>query len=403
MPLILFATSCSIEPLSLRNENVILANGLKALNIDYSSGNFYPQVRDITEMTFGSFLQMTAVKYGKGRVVGFTDSTVFSNFSAFIAGKPELFLGTIDWLNRKNHLHWLNRLFFILSLFSFGLALLQMKKGKIVSPHEADRNDRSGSNIGFIIILLVSGVFAWTMTLHGMTRFTRINYPLPLPHTQPVRIAIEKDHSQYELPISGFVENYDKSYAIFYQWVLRLGYFPFVEKSLEECMEEGSLVILINPEKEFTHGKTERLKDYLTRGGKVLLMDSPLNEKSTSNQLLKEFGVKIQREDTLLTILGNIELSGNPIEGGEAILTTEKGKGVLSIIEVGKGTLALLTFSDRFVDNQMGRDESVIPDQDLLRVFQLEYSILRGLVNNEIQKEITLWKTNYKNNGETGH
>ena len=52
MPPFLFAVSCSIEPLSFFNERVILANGLKALDIDYAIENFYPRARDLTEMTF---------------------------------------------------------------------------------------------------------------------------------------------------------------------------------------------------------------------------------------------------------------------------------------------------------------------------------------------------------------
>jgi hypothetical protein len=388
MPPFLFAVSCSIEPLSLRNERVILANGLKALDIDYAIENFYPRARNITEMTFGSYIQMIGVKYGKGRVSGFTDSTVFSNFSAFIPGKPELFLGTMDWLNRSNQLQWLNRLFLILSLLAFGSTIILFVSG----------SQKVSSELGILLLLVILGVSTWSACLYGLTRINHANYPLPEPHTQPLRVCFEKETSEYELPLTEFVENFDQSYAIFYQWVLRLGYFPQVGNTLEGCLEEGNLVILINPQHEFHPQKIEKIKTYLDQGGNILLMESPFNQKSTSNQLLEKFELKIDRGDTLITTPGEIVLYANPILGGEPILTTEDGKGFLSIVREGKGTLAVLTFSDRFVDNQMGSEEIVIPDKNLLRVFQLEFSILRGLINDNIVSEITTWKENSRIN-----
>ena len=101
MPYFCFKVSCSIQPLSSKCESIIVSQGAKALDIFYPSGNFYPPVKDHSYMPFGAFLQMVGIKAGKGRVVGFSDSTTYSNFEAFIAGKPELLLGTLNWLNQS--------------------------------------------------------------------------------------------------------------------------------------------------------------------------------------------------------------------------------------------------------------------------------------------------------------
>ncbi|MBF0469329.1 MAG: hypothetical protein HQK61_10680, partial [Desulfamplus sp.] len=101
MPPFLFATSCTLSaPLSA--ENVMIGYGLRARPLAYSGRSFFHQ-DPTTDYEFGLFLQSAAVKYGKGRVTAFTDSTCFSNFYMFIPGKPELALGTIEWLNRKNN------------------------------------------------------------------------------------------------------------------------------------------------------------------------------------------------------------------------------------------------------------------------------------------------------------
>ena len=59
-------------------------------------------------MEFGVFLQMIGRAVGRGRVLGFTDSTVFSNFAAFHPGKAELFLASVEWLMRENRWRGLN-------------------------------------------------------------------------------------------------------------------------------------------------------------------------------------------------------------------------------------------------------------------------------------------------------
>ena len=48
-------------------------------------------------------------------MLGFTDSTTFSNFFVFIRGKQELALGMIEWANRRNVHDW-RRIFAFLSL-----------------------------------------------------------------------------------------------------------------------------------------------------------------------------------------------------------------------------------------------------------------------------------------------
>ncbi|MEW6097369.1 MAG: hypothetical protein AB1567_12745 [bacterium] len=373
MPCFLFATSCSIEPKYLLGENVILSSGLKSLDIDYSSSNFYPQVIDSSKMDFGSFIQAIGVRYGKGRVVGFTDSTCFSNFSAFIPGKPELLLGTMNWLNKENFLSWLNYLFLILGTILLVFGILNFRKK------------------GGVLILITPVIF---MTALGMLVFTiinKLNYPLPKPHTKPIQICFESKHSDFELPIEGFVEDNQRSFEIFYQWILRLSYFPIVREGVKK--ERSEVVVIINPKKEFTTKEVSKIKDYLALGGKVLLMDSPFNTNSTANSLLSTFGVKINHLQKLKSSsfyaqpFNNyypLEVSSSPIEGGEPIFFATTGETIGSIIKEGKGSLVVLSFSDRFVDANMGVVESVIPDEELLSVYQLEFDIFEELVAGKL-------------------
>ncbi|MDR1060142.1 MAG: GldG family protein, partial [Clostridiales bacterium] len=101
LPHFLFATSDTLSA-KWQAEEVIIGYGLKNLQADYSQMNFFPADTNAATLEFGLFLQSAGVAHGKGRVLAFTDSTVFSNFWMFMPGKPELLLGSVEWLNSEN-------------------------------------------------------------------------------------------------------------------------------------------------------------------------------------------------------------------------------------------------------------------------------------------------------------
>ena len=115
LPELDWAVSCSIEPMPVQfgdlefplqfnsGRAAMVATGLRNLPGDYHASNFYPQVEhvDRAEERYGSFVQMWTQRHLLGRVIGFTDSTQFSNFCLFDPGKSELFLGMTEWLNHR--------------------------------------------------------------------------------------------------------------------------------------------------------------------------------------------------------------------------------------------------------------------------------------------------------------
>ena len=61
---------------------MISATGLKNLDSDYHAVNFYPQAVNRPEMQYGAFVQLWATRSGPGRVLAFTDSTIFARTGA---------------------------------------------------------------------------------------------------------------------------------------------------------------------------------------------------------------------------------------------------------------------------------------------------------------------------------
>ena len=101
MPPLDFQISCSIHPGSSGGQPVMTNTGLWNLPPDYYVLNYYPQVEDRADARYGAWIQTWASRHGAGRVVAYTDSTQFSNFSTFEPGKIEVMMGMVEWLNRS--------------------------------------------------------------------------------------------------------------------------------------------------------------------------------------------------------------------------------------------------------------------------------------------------------------
>jgi hypothetical protein len=99
-----FATSCSLDVRGSSGRAAIRSTGLKNKTAEYHVENFYPVPSDSAKMRYGAFVQLWSTCYGRGRVMAFTDSTIFSNFCTFEPGKAELMLGMLEWLNYRDRL-----------------------------------------------------------------------------------------------------------------------------------------------------------------------------------------------------------------------------------------------------------------------------------------------------------
>ena len=97
-----FAVSCSIDPGWSLGRMVIRSEGLYNLPPAYHESNYHPQAEYRPHMQYGAWCQMWATSYGRGRVLAFADSTLFSNFCVFQPGKAELLRGMLDWLDRTS-------------------------------------------------------------------------------------------------------------------------------------------------------------------------------------------------------------------------------------------------------------------------------------------------------------
>jgi len=382
MPPLDFAVSCSIAPKTVFGKSIMTETGLRSLHADYFSSNFYPQVEDYANARYGAFIQLWAKRCGKGRVAAFSDSTIFSNFSAFEPGKSELMLGIIEWLNRNNLFIDIRIPLILLSLVLFASMLFFARHNKV-----------------FFILLICVGLLGWVVAVKSIKILHSLNVPPPQQTHSFVRVNIDRSVCDAPLSKSGFIKGTNEGFGIFEQWILRLGY--FTRRITITDMEDlkGDLLVFFHPNKYIKEDLREIIVRYVNEGGKILVIDSDINKKSSANSLLYPFGIKIDKYNM---VQGKLEVPGkwpypdiSPddidipsayiIEGGNPIMTIN-GMPVGVHLQHGKGSVTVIGFGSRFTDANMGVSADVIPDESLYNVYKLEFSILRSIIENRFSQ-----------------
>jgi hypothetical protein len=375
LPDFLFATSCSLT-VSPGADAVITGYGLKALPADYSQQNFFSAVTNAPDMRFGLMLQGAAVRYGRGRVAAFTDSTVFSNFWMFMPGKPELALSYVGWLDRTNTRYgaaW------VPLLFALGLAV----PFSLVAPRLSRRD--------IVSALVVGALFAIPVAVHGYAQLDRRWYPLPNPRRDFIKVCFEQQYSKFTLPSTwaGFMADPRQSLQTFFVWNQRLGYVPSAEVTLDGALSAGDVVVVANPQRKPGADTIARVEAFVKRGGRLLVLGDDA-DTGDANAFLKPFGMTIGPSPALAGATCESQKgqrlrltpSAGIVTGGTSLVATTTGQSLCSYSASGDGKV--VAFSDRalFFNASLG-DVSLVPNQQQRLIGGLEFSLMRFLADNE--------------------
>ena len=362
-----FATSCTLDVAGAGGRAVIQDTGLKNLHADYHVSNYYPQAENHPHMRYGAFVQLWAARDGAGRVLAFTDSTIFSDFAFFEPGKSELMLGMLEWLNHRN------RLFDPRALLVLIGALLAA--GVLALGRPCDANWP---------LLVAAGALGWLVAIVGVRAAHRAAMPLPKALRPMVRVTMDRTVSAAPLPRNGFIAGKDDAFGLFERSILRLGY--FTRRASGEAVTDARLVVVLHPSRTVTPAFGDRLVEYVAGGGQLLVLDSPENAASTANSLLHPFGLEVRRTARLRGLLEPQRPwpvvavpSAWEVRGGE-VLARIAGRPVAAVKRHGKGAVWVVGFASRFTDARMGVIGDVVPTGELRKVYDLEYALLEAIV-----------------------
>lgn len=378
-----FMTSCTLDA-PLFSEKVIIGNRLISEPGTYSTENFFSESIATTKSEFGFFLQSVAIKYGKGRVVAFTDSTVFSSFSVFTDGYKTFSLGVLDYLNKTNTYEYINFVLLVIGIISLIILIYLF------------RNERK---IKIASLFLFVGLLSFSTAAPLFSYINTVNYQLSYPHSDYPHICFVKEHSNFEISLKPTLipSEEEKNYGTFFVWTQRLGLIPSIEQELDDAVKKADVLVFINPIKSFSEKDIDMINRFIENGGKILVLDGVINSVSTANEIVSNFGMWINKKTENISLLDNISDNDKnkskgcilspylSITGGEKIYVSEKNETKISVMNfynelTGKnGTFVLVVDSYTFNDLNMG-GVFAEPNDAKLDIFKTEFFIFEELL-----------------------
>ena len=327
-----FMTSCTLTSPLLRSRTIMRGDRLGRENADYSHTNFFGNIKADINDEYGLFIQATARKYGKGRVVAFSDSTVFSNFSMFFEGRPELAIGIMEYLNRTNSTFYKIVTTVLLIGAAFGLPLIfwQFMKTPLSVP----------LSITLTSLVLLIAIFIGNEV---STQINTLNYRKPQPHTNYTRVSFDQSISNYLLPTFITKSNHpnpDICFDAFYTSVQRLGHYPALAKNIKSAIDSSQIVVVINPQQKIGEGELSQVQRFLQKGGKLLVLE----KSDTHTYYTRPFQGLTRMASEVITVPDDFQV------GSEfRIVKTKVGTGDLVVV-FGAAELSMLSMGTTYAN-----------------------------------------------------
>ncbi len=326
-----FETSCTLEvPWSAHH--VMIGRRLGAEPVDYGHPNFFGDIRLQPSERSGLFVQAAGVEHAKGRVLAFSDSTNFSNFSMLWPGRRDLTLRILGWLAPREPagpggrapIWWAAA-----ALAGLGGALMLRGAG-----HRA-------AAAAVWCALLAGAAGAWAGATHGK------GLGIPQPR-EPIRtIAFDMEHADPGLdPVSPVLGSprgagWDRFNALFIN-AARSGLWPEAAHDLSAAMRSHDRIVMVNPRRRLSSVQEAELRSWVRLGGRLLVLDSIRNEASTASGLLAPYGLA---PVTALRPLAGEESATAPAldarAAPESRAVSLSGGGRAVIRRYGRGTVIL--------------------------------------------------------------
>jgi hypothetical protein len=400
-----FAVSCSIDPGFSAGRPVVRAAGLWSMPGDYHYWNYMPYAQHLPETRFGSFIQAWSTYGGRGRVLAWGDSTIFSNFCLYQPNKAKVLLNLVEWLNHQGGagVWWLWTVLGLAAAFN-GLWLV--------------RDDGSAW-----LVLLAAAACGWTLGTTATAALSVQEMPLPKPLADrrlPL-VAIDRTTSQVPLAKGAFNEDRvtGRGFGLLEQSISRLGYATMRAEGND--LFQGDAIVMLSPNRPTSEEFRNRLVNYVADGGRLLLIDAGLSDvPSTSNQILRPFGLALDYSqqwngDLIKPAMAGVAGGANrsvaaatfppgvfvescwPVTGGTSLAAVHgrvqkssskdsdafSDQTICAVVQYGKGKVMVASFGNMFSDRNLGTDWAHDPDRAERARYDVLFALLRRLVKDE--------------------
>ncbi|MBN2373834.1 hypothetical protein JXL19_08610 [bacterium] len=342
--------------------------------VNYFYDNFFGNTKIDPEEIFGSFCIMAGARYGKGKVIAFTDSTCFNNYLMFTVGRRPLIAGVFRWLSDKGENFNTFAMLFCLSLFFLVIILIKRRL-----------------DINTLFYLAVCAMMiGWSSGYILSATLNSALYPSPVPIRQlPQKVILDSIHAPRHSMSFGSSESFlsPTSYDNLLFNIGRLDIFPeilYTGTISPKTLNNSSCLIIASPRKKFCEYEKANIKSFVENGGSLLLIEGA-NPDSSINQIANIFDINIRLDpyrnkarhwNEALGIGDNEALSINPawVDGGD-VLFEHNDMPVVCFKHHYKGTILAIGDNALFMKkNFMGFNKDLT---------DLQCDVIEALVNKD--------------------
>ena len=356
IPFFKFRGPASIRATSCSARTTFRLGNAKSLRAIYSVNNFYPPPHDNPKMRVGDFAAGITTHYGRGRVVAFADSTIFSNFEMFYPGKYEYLLNVVNWLNRADGplTGPVKRTASVCLLLGLGLLLYKAKR------------PRGVLRVGMVLVLITATV----LTVSNSVERRRAGFSPPVHPMSCLYFVVDPSNEAYTLRHFTTKTPYDQKFDVFIQWVLRndlySGFFlpgPEYGNDLYHTLKSSDrvdmgLCLIVN--------HPDQLR---------LLVESGPELFSRTEHLLLMFSRSMLWED-VAKALDQAKVLPEP--GMISKIAASWPEGEMRF-EDGSRRIAVVFPAERYSDRHMGFSEKVTPNETQLKLYHEQFALLDWL------------------------
>jgi hypothetical protein len=240
------------------------------------------------------------------------------------------------------------------------------------------------------LAVVAAAVLGWTVASLGAVGMHRGAMPEPEligPSARLTRVVIDRTVSEAPLSLGAFVQGDGVGYGMFEQWVPRLGY--YTERLSGREAFSGDALVVICPTRSVPAEFRQGLVEYVSQGGRVLIIDSPDVSGSTANSLVWPFKMTVNHATDASGELrltddwpSGVELGATcEILGGEP-LAWVGGSVVAARAHHGKGSVTAIGFGALLNDESMGMTWAEDPDAELLTRFDVLFALVQAVVED---------------------
>lgn len=339
----MWATSCSLDVSSPASTMVVSPPAGFSDPWNPHRRNFFSDLRPSGNTVFGSRPLIASCRYGRGKVLAFTDSTSFNNYMIGTPGREELIDGMLAWFGEGSSFDY---------FMPLAVALLL---GHLVLLHGSGITRREWMNLTCSICLPAFALGSCLgLFLGSVAPGERFSLRPALSPALLVDAAHESRRPLMVGPHTGIMgpDSYDDFFLVLSRTGIPIR-FCWPGPVTAGDLLDSSVLLVVSPTRSYTSKEIANVEQFVTGGGRLILIEGGQGS-GTINSLAWTFGLRFRLPGGFGPLAAGTGLAAPTVVDGGTPLLEVNGFPVVSTVKKGNGTVLAIgddaVFTSRYIN-----------------------------------------------------